>query len=707
MSRRIFATALAGLVGSTGVLAAEGILEEMTIVGTTDDARALTGTGSVIDHEQMMIEATGDINQLLKTVPGVYIMEEDGYGLRPNIGIRGATSERSARITLMEDGVLIAPAPYSNPEAYYFPTTLRMQSIEVLKGAPLLRYGPQTTGGVVNLVSTPIPESNAGQLDLAYGQNNEMDMLASYGMRSGQFGALLETAQRRSDGFKDIDRSSANTGFDIQDYVAKLSWQGERQSVLLKAQYSSENSDETYLGLTDVDFGRDADRRYGLSLIDKMENDHEGYNAVYQVALNDQVVMTTTAYYNKFSRDWFKLAGGGALVDAANAGDAEAEGVLAGTVDASGLNYTHNNRHYESYGLDVNFDIALGNHQLALGGRPHKDEMDRFQPVEVYDQVDGKLVYVSTERPTGSNNRKESADALSFWAVDAWQVSDVLLLNLALRYEDVSSERKEYADPERVELRSKRSNDSDQWLPGVSFTYDLADDWQLLAGMHEGFSPLGGGAQENEDPETSTNYEAGLRYRGSWFVEAVGFYSDFNDKAEYCSNASPCSNGATSGSFNTGKAEIRGLELQVGSSLALGGFTLPVDLMYTYTDATISRDNPVTGFSEGDRLAAIPDNTFSLRLGLEAANGWNNYAVARYTDEMCTRVGCNNGGDRYDRTEDLWVLDYISRYPVYETAVVYLKVQNVFDEQRIVARQPDGARPNKPRTASVGFQWSF
>ena len=225
--------------------------------------------------------------------------------------------------------------------------------------------------------------------------------------------------------------------------------------------------------------------------------------------------------------------------------------------------------------------------------------------------------------------------------------------------------------------------------------------------MHEGFSPLGGGAQENEDPETSTNYEAGLRYRGSWFVEAVGFYSDFNDKAEYCSNASPCSNGATSGSFNTGKAEIRGLELQVGSSLTLGGFTLPVDMMYTYTDATISRDNPVTGFSEGDRLAAIPDNTFSLRLGLEAANGWNNYAVARYTDEMCTRVGCNNGGDRYDRTEDLWVLDYISRYPVYETAVVYLKVENVFDEQRIVARQPDGARPNKPRTASVGFQWSF
>ena len=708
MQRRILTVALAGLVGGTGVQAEEGVIEEMTIVGTTDDARALAGTGSVIGQEQMLIEATGDINQLLKTVPGIYIMEEDGYGLRPNIGIRGATSERSSRITLMEDGVLIAPAPYSNPAAYYFPTTLRMHSIEVLKGAPLLRYGPQTTGGVINLVSTPIPDQSAGQLDLAYGRDNEMNMLANYGMRSGQFGALLETAQRRSDGFKDIDRSSANTGFDIQDYVAKLSWQGERQSVLLKAQYSSENSDETYLGLTDADFGRDADRRYGLSRIDKMENDHEGYSAVYRLAFNHQVEMSTTAYYNKFSRDWFKLSGGGALVDAANGGDTYAEGVLAGTEDATGLDYIHNNRHYESYGLDINFDVDLGSHQLALGGRPHRDEMDRFQPVEVYDQIDGELVYVSTERPTGGNNRKESAEALSLWAVDAWQVSDALLLNLALRYEDVSSKRREYADPERQELKSKRSNDTDQWLPGASFTYDLSDSWQLLAGAHKGFSPLGGGAQENEDSETSTNYEAGLRYLGSWFVEAVGFYSDFNDKAEYCSNASPCSNGATSGSFNTGKAEIRGLELQVGSSLALGSFNLPVELMYTYTDATISRDNEVTGFSEGDRLAAVPDNTFSLRLGLEAANGWNNYAVARYTSEMCTQVGCNNNtGATFDRTEDLFVMDYISRYAVTDMAVVYLKVENVFDEQRIVARQPDGARPNKPRTTMVGVQWSF
>jgi Fe(3+) dicitrate transport protein len=438
-----------------------------------------------------------------------------------------------------------------------------------------------------------------------------------------------------------------------------------------------------------------------------MDNDHEGYNLVYRLALTDDIDMSVTGYYNEFSRDWFKLSGGGRLIDAANAGDQFAQGVLDGTQDIEDLEYKHNNRDYESKGVELNFDMSFGKHQLALGGRVHEDEMDRFQHSDYYDQVNGELIYQSTKRPAGSNNREEDADALSFWVVDSWQVSNALNLNLALRYEDVESKRKQWADPERTELDSTRGNDNDEWLPGISFTYDFTDNWQLLAGVHDGFSPLGGGARENEDPETSTNWEAGVRYRGSWFVEAVGFYSDFDNKAENCSNASPCSNGATSGSYNTGEAEIYGVEVQVGSSLDWNGFTIPVDVMYTYTDATVSEDNPEEGLEDGDLLAAIPENTFSLRMGLEAPNGWNNYLVAKYTDEMCMDVGCNNGGTKFDRSEDIFVVDYISRYAINDSAVVFLKVENVFDEQDIVSRQPDGARPNKPRTAALGVEYRF
>lgn len=125
---------------STGLFAQE----ELLIIGSREDARRVAGSGSVIGQDQLRIEAATDINQLLKTVPGIYIREEDGAGLRPNIGIRGATSERSSKITLLEDGVMVAPAPYADPSAYYFPTATRQTAVEVLKGAPLLRYGPQT-----------------------------------------------------------------------------------------------------------------------------------------------------------------------------------------------------------------------------------------------------------------------------------------------------------------------------------------------------------------------------------------------------------------------------------------------------------------------------------------------------------------------------------------------------------------------------------
>ncbi|WP_439102282.1 TonB-dependent receptor family protein [Congregibacter sp.] len=686
--------------------AQSSVVEEVFIFADADEVRALPGSAALVSEEQFRIEFANDINQLLKTVPGTYIREEDGYGLRPNIGIRGATSERSSKITLMEDGVMIAPAPYSNPAAYYFPTAMRMHSAEVLKGAPLLRYGPQTTGGVINMVSTPIPDMVTGNLDLRVGQNGEQDLLANFGGQYGDFGYLVETAQRRSDGFKEIDRGN-DSGYDIEDYLVKLSWTGERQSLLFKAQYSNETSDETYLGLTDADFATNEDRRYGLSSIDEMNNYHAGFNLRYGLQLSDDLALSVTAYQNNFSRDWFKLSGGNSFVRAANAGDAGAQAILDGEADVFGLGYKHNNRDYESRGVELNLDHSLGDHNLSYGLRLHEDEMDRYQPIEVYDQINGELVLSGRVEPVGGDNRLEDAQAMSAWLMDSWQLSGALNLNLALRYEDVDSSRRQFSDPDRETDPSRRSNNSQEWLPGASFTYDLSDQWQALAGVHRGFSPLGGGAQEFEEPETSVNWEAGIRYRGSWFLEAIAFYSDFDNKTENCSNANPCSNGATAGAFTTGQAVIQGVELQASTVLNFGDMNAPIDLAYTYTDAAISSDNVEEGFSDGDTLAAVPENTLSLRLGLETAMNWDSYAVIKYIDETCVTIGCNTDSNPFNRTEDLLVTDLISRYAVTDDAVVFVKFENVFDERSIVSRQPEGARPNKPRTASVGLQYQF
>lgn len=683
-------------------------IEQIKIIGSKTDARNVAGSSAVIDEEQMRIEVPSDINQLMKTIPGVYVREEDGEGLRPNIGIRAATAGRVSKVTLLEDGVMMAPAPYSNPAAYYFPTTFRMSSVEVLKGAPLLRYGPQTTGGVLNLVTTPIPEEFGGQVLTQFGENSSRDIHAHVGGTEGQWGFLLETVQRSSDGFKEIDRSSRDAGFDIEDYVAKLQWTGDRQSLLAKVQYSEEISNETYLGLTDTDFAENENRRYGLSEIDQMDNSHKGYSLNYAFEATDNLTFNILGYYNDYARNWFKLDGGNAYVSAANNGDAGALAILQGTQDEAGLNYKNNNRAYKSKGIEANAQFALGTHNLEVGVRDHSDEMDRFQPVEIYDQVNGSLVYQGEVMPTGGNNRLEGADATSFWLTDQWQATEDLNIHFALRYEDVESYRHQFADTAREQLDSTRSNDSDEWLPGVSFTYDVNENWQVLAGAHKGFSPLGGGAKDFQEPETSNNYEAGVRFnQGSFFAEAIGFYSDFSDTTQQCSIANPCDNGAESGSYVLGESTVTGLELQASNTFELGQFLMPVDVAYTYTKGEINQDNAVTGLMDGDELNDIPQNTFSIRVALDNNKGWVNYVVGKYIDEMCVSVGCNRDNSRFNKTESLFVTDFVSRYEVDNNMAVYFKVENLFDQQKIVARSPHGARPNKPQTASLGVEYTF
>ncbi len=165
--RSMFAVAI---VLANQSLADGGRVEEVTIIGDPADAQQLPGSAFVVDKQELAKFEYTDINRMVRQVPGVYLQEEDGFGLRPNIGIRGAGAERSEKITLMEDGVLIAPAPYSAPAAYYFPTAGRMSGVEVLKGATILRHGPSTVAGVVNLISTRIPEEAHGQLNLEAGE---------------------------------------------------------------------------------------------------------------------------------------------------------------------------------------------------------------------------------------------------------------------------------------------------------------------------------------------------------------------------------------------------------------------------------------------------------------------------------------------------------------------------------------------------------
>ena len=106
-------------------------IETITIIGSQSEAIEVAGSASVISKEDLEKYEYTDIHKILSNIPGVNFRPEEGYGLRPNISIRGTYADRSGKVTLLEDGILIAPAPYAASSAYYFPTVGRIAGVEV------------------------------------------------------------------------------------------------------------------------------------------------------------------------------------------------------------------------------------------------------------------------------------------------------------------------------------------------------------------------------------------------------------------------------------------------------------------------------------------------------------------------------------------------------------------------------------------------
>ena len=180
-------------------------LDVITIIGNQQKLQRASGSAFRVSKKLLETLEHDDVHRVLKQVPGVYIRAEDGFGLRPNIGLRGASSDRSAKVSLMEDGVLMAPAPYAAPAAYYFPLTTRLSGMEVFKGPSAIKYGPNTIGGALNFTTrSSVPRGQRGEIDIAMGSFGAQKVHAYFGQGARGFGHIIEGARIDSNGFKDL-----------------------------------------------------------------------------------------------------------------------------------------------------------------------------------------------------------------------------------------------------------------------------------------------------------------------------------------------------------------------------------------------------------------------------------------------------------------------------------------------------------------------
>ena len=707
----------------------EVVISANQIIGSKFEAANKTGSASYISAADLQKFNYTDINRVLRTVTGVNVYEEDGFGLRPNISLRGTSPDRSAKITLMEDNVLIAPAPYSAPAAYYFPSVARMSAVEILKGSSQIQYGPFTTGGTINFVSAPIPTKFSAGFLTDYGSFNTSRTVANVGIANETVGAVVQFLNYNSDGFKNLP-SGANTGFDKKDVMAKFRVKSKPTSEIynaldFKMVYAEEDANETYLGLTEEDFNNSPFMRYAGSEKDNITTKNNQFSVTHTLKTSNYFSVTTTAYRNKFARNWYKLNDvrfGGTTypIDVILEDPTTNElafDYLTGAQNSpnNALRVRANNRGYLAQGIQtkLDFHFLTGDvyHDLEVGVRYHKDSEDRFQWNDSYAMIDGSMVLTTAGTPGTQDNRVAYASALAAHALYKIKYND-LTVTPGIRFETIDLLNKNYGtnDVTRTGINLvENDNHVKVWLPGVGANYRFNNYVSLFGGVHKGFAPPTN--TPGTDAENSTNYEIGTRYNYKKFSGELVIY--FNDYKNLLGSDLAASGGSgTLDQFNAGEAHVKGIEFLINYQVLKeeSKFKLPITFGYTLTDTEFvnefaSSDGAWGTIEKGDEIPYISKHQFNASIALEHAK-FELILGARYSGEFRTVAGQGSIPNENSVPSNT-VVDFGSKYKFNKHFSVTGNINNLFDTTYLVSRVPAGLRPGMPFSASIGIAAQF
>jgi Fe(3+) dicitrate transport protein len=709
-------------------------LPTIEVIGRVDRFARIPGSAMVLDRATLLRSRVFTTAEALRKVPGVHVRDEEGFGLRPNFGIRGLSPTRSTTVMLLEDGIPFTLAPYGDNAAYYHPPIERFDRIEILKGSGQILFGPRTIGGVINFITPDVPEHTSGEIAVSGGSREFLNTRARFGGSWGGAGLLLDLSRRQGDGARE------NIGSTLHDATLKSVLPlGTSQSVVFKVNYYTERSQITYSGLTEAEWA--AAPRSNLFRNDSLLLSRIGASATHRIALGTAASVTSAVYGYRISRDWWRQSSNSAERPN-DASDPACGGV-------ANLSTTCGNqgrlRDYGVAGLESRLRLdgnALGvPHQLDAGIRLHRESQDRLQ-------VNGGFPGARTPGPSSDTNsgvvednlRRNSAYALFAQErilLGPWTVTPGIRLE-HVRYQRVNR-RPVPGNPEGVEGRTSLT----EVVPGLGITFAPSGTTTLFAGLHRGFSPprtedlinnSTGGVVEL-GPELSWNAELGLRSQpaAGLAVEATAFRMAFDNQIIPASVAG--GSGATLTS--AGRTLHGGLELSTrASSAGLWGGDHDLTLSVAWTWLPVARfegdrfvfvgqagtdvvgkvygDQNASGTRErvsvrGNRLPYAPRHLLTAGLSWTAPQGFDLlleavHVGAQFGDALNTGTLVADGQQGPIPPVTVW--NGAANYSFRAGTRVFVTVKNATDRLFVVDRTR-GLLPGMPRLVQVGVVQRF
>jgi Fe(3+) dicitrate transport protein len=681
---------------------------EVIVVGSADRLATIPGSAHVIDSRALEMSRVFTVNEAIRKVPGVYARDEEGFGLRPNLGVRGLNPTRSSKVLLLEDGLPLAYAPYGDNASYYHPPVDRFERIEVLKGSGQVLFGPQTIGGVINYITPRPADELAGAISLHSGNRGYGELHAQIGNALDSTRYTVGLTRKATDGVRD------NMHFTVSDLNLKVVHElDEKHALTVRASYYDENSDVPYSGLTLAEY--EANPRGNPFVNDEFKAHRSAVSLTHRADFTESVTLATSVYYTSFDRDWWRQSSNSSQRpnDASDPGCAGMANLLTTCGNEGRL------RDYETAGVEPRLTIrhALfgARSEAELGMRYHREDQYRMQangdsPLarSAGGGVNGGVVEDNTREVEATSAFAQNRFVLGDWTVTP-----------GVRFESVDYWR-------RNELTGQAGGTSlREWIPGVGATYSISERTTIFGGAHHGFAPpnvadivTNSGGSVELDPELSWNYEIGVRAapRAGLELEAALFEMDFDNQVIAASVAGGV--GATL--TNGGETLHRGIELVLAlDSRDLMSTAQNWYLRTAYTELTTAefrgaRFSNVPGFTTvsvtGNRLPYAPERLITATAGVELDFGLSIelegvYTSSAFTDDLNTVAISANGQRGEMAAYTVWNLAV--NYAVPQSGwTLFFAAKNATDEL-YVADMTRGLIPGTPRLVQGGFSFRF
>lgn len=696
-------------------------MPQVIVLGKSPNVlKTLPGTYSKISPLNLRQIDPLTSNEILRKVPGLNIVDEEGVGLRVNIGIRGLDPDRSRNVLILEDGLPISLNPYGEPEMYYSPSIDRMSGVEILKGSGQIRFGPQTIGGVVNFVTADPPATPTTNVRLRGGTGNFFSGFASHGNTVGNAGYIINVLHKRAE-------EVGPTQFELTDINAKFKLDiNAKNRIGLKLGFYDEVSNSTYIGLTQtmfdmggLDFVRMAPddllpiRRYSASL-------------THEYDMSSDIQLKTTAFGYTTTRNWRRQD------FSFNENVGNQTGVVWGDPTVpNGAIYMQNstgnrNRQFEVAGIEPVVSITS-----PVFDRPNDLQFGvRYLFERAYEQF---VIGAKSDASAGAirDNEVRTGQALSAFIQNKIEISPKFGISAGLRIENYDYEREilrgRYAINGQTQVRDTSvlaASNTFAFIPGIGIAYLAGTQTTLFGGVHRGFAPprikdaiTSDGFAMDLDAELSTNYELGLRNTLLTGIEAnlTIFFMDFENQIIPVSLSSGNLN--ATGLANGGRTRHSGVELGLDMDFGIllkSKHNIRLDMATTYVDSRYSADRflgPEGTNVRGNKLPYAPEWTFwaGLNVELDFGLGFNfnsTFVGDQFTDELNTTIASANG--RTGQIDSRTVFDAGIYYRLKKHNLTFrINGKNLTDARYIASRRPQGIRVGLPRFITGGIDLSF